>query len=94
MAAQFIAAEAGFEVPEGTKFLIVPETGFGKAHPFSGEKMTVTMALYHVPNIDAAVEMTNSIQSYQVQTLIIERCLLSPSPSSIDRPIRCRRTRR
>ena len=43
---QFIADFAGFEIPEGTQFFIVPETGHGPEHPFSGEKMTVTMALY------------------------------------------------
>ena len=41
-----IAEMAGFDIPEGTQFFIVPETGWGPAHPFSGEKMTVTMALY------------------------------------------------
>jgi sulfoacetaldehyde dehydrogenase len=64
---QFIAEAAGFDVPSDCKFFIVPETGYGKAHPFSGEKMSVTMALYRVDNIDAAVEMTNAIQAYQGQ---------------------------
>ena len=63
--AQHIADAAGFGIPEGTRFFIVPETGYGPAHPFSGEKMTVTMALYRVPSIDAAIEMTNGIQAYQ-----------------------------
>jgi sulfoacetaldehyde dehydrogenase len=62
-----IAAMAGFEIPEGTKFFIVPETGAGPDHPFSGEKMTVTMALYRVKDVDAAIEMTNRIQAYQGQ---------------------------
>lgn len=53
------------QVPEGTKFFIVPETGYGPAHPFSGEKMTVTMALYHAADIDAAIALTNNIQAYQ-----------------------------
>lgn len=65
--AQFIADYAGFEVSEDTKFFIVPETGTGKDHPFSGEKMTVTMALYRVSDIDEAVALTNQIQSYQGQ---------------------------
>jgi len=63
--AEFISSQAGFDIPEGTRFLIVPETGYGKAYPFSGEKMTVTMTLYRVPDIDAAIEMTNGIQAYQ-----------------------------
>lgn len=64
---QFIASYAGFDVPETARFFIVPETGVGKEHPFSGEKMTVTMALYRVKDIDEAIALTNRIQSYQGQ---------------------------
>jgi sulfoacetaldehyde dehydrogenase len=62
-----IAGMAGFEIPEGTKFFIVPETGSGPDYPFSGEKLTVTMALYKVRDIDEAIARTNEIQSYQGQ---------------------------
>lgn len=65
--AETIAGMAGFEIPEGTRFFIVPETGVGPDHPFSGEKLTVTMALYKVKDIDEAIAMTNRIQSYQGQ---------------------------
>jgi sulfoacetaldehyde dehydrogenase len=65
--AETIAVMAGFEIPEGTKFFIVPQTGAGPDHPFSGEKMTVTMALYRVKDIDEAIAMTNRIQAYQGQ---------------------------
>jgi len=64
---KFIADYAGFEIPEGTQFFIVPETGFGPDHPFSGEKMTVTMALYRAKDIDDAIRLTNGIQAYQGQ---------------------------
>lgn len=64
---QFIADYAGFEVPENTAFFIVPETGWGPDYKFSGEKMTVTMALYRARDIDDAVRITNGIQSYQGQ---------------------------
>ncbi|MDE8653274.1 aldehyde dehydrogenase family protein [Novosphingobium album (ex Liu et al. 2023)] len=64
---QFIADYAGFTIPEGTQFFIVPETGTGKEHPFSGEKMTVTMALYRARDLDEAIELTNAIQAYQGQ---------------------------
>lgn len=64
---QFIADFAGFDIPEGTQFFIVPETGYGADHPFSGEKMTVTMALYRAKDIDDAIRLTNAIQSYQGQ---------------------------
>ena len=62
-----IAAVAGFDIPEGTKFFIVHETGVGPDHPFSGEKLTVTMALYRVKDLDAAIALTNEIQAYQGQ---------------------------
>jgi len=62
-----IAGQAGFDLPEGRQFLIVPESGAGADHPFSGEKLTVTMALYKVKDIDEAIELTNRIQAYQGQ---------------------------
>ena len=62
-----IAGQAGIDIPEGKQFLIVPETGAGPDYPFSGEKLTVTMALYKVKDIDEAIEMTNRIQAYQGQ---------------------------
>ena len=65
--AEAIAGMAGFEIPEGTRFFIVPETGAGPDYPFSGEKLTVTMALYKVKDIDEAIERTNEIQAYQGQ---------------------------
>lgn len=64
---QFIADFAGFEIPAGTQFFIIPETGYGPDHPFSGEKMTVTMALYRARDIDEAIMLTNAIQAYQGQ---------------------------
>ncbi|CAA0116325.1 Sulfoacetaldehyde dehydrogenase (acylating) [Halioglobus japonicus] len=62
-----ITGKAGIDLPEGKQFLIVPETGAGPDYPFSGEKLTVTMALYKVQDIDEAIEMTNKIQTYQGQ---------------------------
>lgn len=65
--AEKIAGMAGFGLPEGKIFFIVPETGTGPDHPFSGEKMTVTMALYRAKDIDEAIALTNTIQAYQGQ---------------------------
>ncbi|EED34223.1 succinate-semialdehyde dehydrogenase [NAD(P)+] [Luminiphilus syltensis NOR5-1B] len=62
-----IAGMAGIELPEGKQFLIVPETGAGPDHLFSGEKMSVTMALYKVKDIEEAIALTNDIQRYQGQ---------------------------
>ena len=65
--AEKIANMANIDIPEGTQFYIVPENGWGKEHPFSGEKMSVIMALYKTDNIDHAIELTNNIQAYQGQ---------------------------
>jgi len=65
--AEKIAGMAGFGLPEGKQFFIVPETGTGPDHPFSGEKMTVTMALYRAKDLDEAIALTNAIQAYQGQ---------------------------
>lgn len=62
-----IAAMAGLDIPQGTNFYIVPEDGWGPEHPFSGEKLSVIMALYKARDIDHAIELTNNIQSYQGQ---------------------------
>ncbi len=65
--AEKIAGMAGFGLPEGKRFFIVPETGYGPEYPFSGEKMTVTMALYRAKDLDEAIVLTNAIQAYQGQ---------------------------
>ncbi len=65
--AEKIAGMAGIDLPEGKTFFIVPETGYGPEHPFSGEKLSVVMALYRVKDIDEAILKTNQIQSYQGQ---------------------------
>ena len=65
--AEKIADMAGIEIPEGTGFYIVPETGWGEDFPFSGEKLSVIMALYKADDIGHAIELTNNIQSYQGQ---------------------------
>ncbi len=65
--AEKIANMANIDIPEGTQFYIVPESGWGKEYPFSGEKMSVIMALYKADNIDHAIELTNNIQAYQGQ---------------------------
>ena len=62
-----IAEMAGISIPEKTEFYIVPEEGWGPKHLFSGEKLSVVMALYKAKNIDHAIDLTNNIQSYQGQ---------------------------
>jgi sulfoacetaldehyde dehydrogenase len=65
-AAPEIARLAGIELPSHKTFLIVPEQGVGREHPFSGEKLSVVLALYRVSGpVDAFIELTNRIQAYQ-----------------------------
>ncbi len=62
-----IAGMAGVELPADAKFIMVPETGAGPDHPFSGEKLSSIMALYKVKDIQDAIDTTNRIQAYQGQ---------------------------
>ncbi len=64
--ARTIAALAGFSVGEECRFLIVEESGAGPEYPFSGEKLSVVLALYRYEGgIDHAVELVNRITDYQ-----------------------------
>ncbi|MFC6239529.1 aldehyde dehydrogenase family protein [Longivirga aurantiaca] len=64
--APHIAALAGIDVPASTTFLIVHEDGVGHDHPFSGEKLSVVLALYRYSGaIDNAVAQVNAITGYQ-----------------------------
>lgn len=61
-----LAELAGFDLPGDRSFLIVEEDGAGPAHPFSGEKLSVVLALYRYSNgIDGAIKLVNSITGYQ-----------------------------
>jgi sulfoacetaldehyde dehydrogenase len=61
-----IAELAGIDVPDDTGFLIVAEDGAGPDHPFSGEKLSVVLALYRYGgDIGAAVDQVNRITAYQ-----------------------------
>jgi sulfoacetaldehyde dehydrogenase len=64
--AAHIADLAGIDVPEDTSFLIVPEDETGPEHPFSGEKLSVVLAMYrYSTGIGAAVDQVNAITAYQ-----------------------------
>ena len=64
--ASHIASLAGIELPDKKSFLIVEETGAGPAHPFSGEKLSVVLALYRYTGpIDGAIDLVNAITGYQ-----------------------------
>jgi sulfoacetaldehyde dehydrogenase len=64
--AAHIAELAGFQVDAGCPMLLVEETGTGPEHPFSGEKLSVVLALYRYEgDISAAAELVNDITAYQ-----------------------------
>jgi sulfoacetaldehyde dehydrogenase len=65
-AASQIAEFAGIALSPGRSFLVVEEDGVGEAHPFSGEKLSVVLALYRYEGgIDGAIDLVNRITSYQ-----------------------------
>ncbi len=64
--ARHIAEMAGIKIPDDKRFLIVEEDGTGPEHPFSGEKLSVVLALYRYQgNIDNAIKKVNAITDYQ-----------------------------
>jgi acyl-CoA reductase-like NAD-dependent aldehyde dehydrogenase len=64
--AAHIAGLAGFEVAEDCPMLLVEDDGAGPDHPFSGEKLSVVLALYRYDGaIDAAADQVNAITGYQ-----------------------------
>ena len=51
-----IAKNAGFEVPEDTKVLVVYEEGIGRDYPFSKEKLSPVLTYYIVENKNEGIE--------------------------------------
>ncbi|PTL38377.1 aldehyde dehydrogenase family protein [Alkalicoccus saliphilus] len=62
--ASFIAEKAGFKLPEDKTWLIVEEEGIGPQYPFSGEKLSVVVAVYKYEKFDEAIDKVNNIQAY------------------------------
>jgi len=56
-----IAEIAGISLPEGRTFFVVEEEQIGAEYPFTGEKLSVVMALYRWKEFDRAVDMVNEI---------------------------------
>jgi len=58
----------GFELPPeaaASKFLLVEETGIGKAFPLSGEKLALVLTVYRAPDFKAAKETVRKILDFQ-----------------------------
>ena len=49
----------------GAKFFLVEDEGVGEKHPFSGEKLSLVLTVYRVPDFDAAVEQVTSVLKFQ-----------------------------
>jgi sulfoacetaldehyde dehydrogenase len=62
-----IAALAGLDSPEarGARFFMVEEDGAGPDHPFSGEKLSVVLALYRFATLDEGIERIQTILDFQ-----------------------------
>ncbi len=59
-----IAKEAGFEVPEDTKVLVVPETGVGKEYPFSKEKLSPVLTYYVVKDENEGIPLAEKLLEF------------------------------
>ena len=55
---------AGITLKEGANFLVVEETGYGPEYPFSGEKLSLTLAVYKYGDFQEAIDLVNSITDY------------------------------
>jgi sulfoacetaldehyde dehydrogenase len=60
-AAAVIAEKAGFRLPDGKSFIIVKEDNIGKAHRFSGEKLSPVLAIFKYSGFDQALKMVSDI---------------------------------
>ncbi|HEU5016578.1 MAG TPA: aldehyde dehydrogenase family protein [Pseudolabrys sp.] len=50
---------------EQKKFFMVEETGVGREHPFSGEKLSLVLTVYRARDFDDAIEKANAILAFQ-----------------------------
>lgn len=60
-----IAKSANINIPDNTEFFMVEESGVGKEHPFSGEKLSVVTTLHKYKEFSEAVDKVSSILKYQ-----------------------------
>jgi sulfoacetaldehyde dehydrogenase len=56
-----IAEIAGFPLPAGKRFLIVPESNIGKEHPFSSEKLSPVLSIFKYSGWENALKMVSAI---------------------------------
>ncbi len=59
-----IAKEAGFEIPEETKVLVVYEEGIGRDYPFSKEKLSPVLTYYIVENEEEGIDKAERLLEF------------------------------
>ncbi len=59
-----IAKEAGFEVPEDTKVIVVYEEGIGREYPFSKEKLSPVLTYYIVENKEEGINKSEKLLEF------------------------------
>lgn len=59
-----IAKQAGFDIPEDTKVLVVPETGVGVDYPFSREKLSPVLAFYTVKGKEEGIKLAEELLEF------------------------------
>ena len=59
-----IAKEAGFEIPEDTKVIVVYEEGIGDEYPFSKEKLSPVLTYYITQNFEEALDKAEGLLEY------------------------------
>lgn len=60
-----IAKVAGLDIPEDIKFIMVEEENVGPEYPFSGEKLSMVVALFKYNEFQDAIDKVNEITEYQ-----------------------------
>ena len=60
-AAGVVADKAGFTLPPGKSFIIVREERIGKAHRFSGEKLSPVLAIFRYSGFENLLKMVGDI---------------------------------
>ena len=59
-----IAKEAGFEIPEYTKAIVVYEEGIGREYPFSKEKLSPVLTYYIVENEEEGINKAEKLLEF------------------------------
>jgi len=59
------AAKISVEEPETARFVVLPASGIGQAHPESGEKLSLALAMYTASDFNDAVNIAKTVMAHQ-----------------------------